>query len=104
MECPRCKRKVERYRTISQGQQVTRYNRCPACGQKFKSIERYASILITERNEQTHRLVESQTTARNLGRDMDAIKAAFQSLRDAITPEPKVKAFPHRYTRDFKTR
>jgi transcriptional regulator NrdR family protein len=104
MECQRCKSKVRRYRTISQGKQVTRYNRCPACGATFKTIELYESELHAERKEQVLKLVESHTTARNLGRAMDSVKEAFSSLRDAITPEPIIKQLPHRYTRDFKSR
>ena len=109
MECPRCKARIERLRTIDKGNSVIRYSRCSKCGERVKSIELYLVDYQAERADSIRRMVRAETEARQLTLNLETIRGAFQHLHDAVLPlqeaqdraEP-VSSVPARYTKTYR--
>ena len=111
MECPRCKERLKRLRTVDKGNSVTRHNICEGCGYRVKTIELYLGDLQQERIDTVQRTVKAEREAMQLTLQLDSIRTVFQSLHSAIVPlqeaeeraEP-VSSLPGRYTKRFRSR
>ena len=94
MECPRCKKRIKRLRTLDKGSTVIRYNRCTKCGERVKSIEVYLIEYDRSRIDTLSRASEAESESRQLTLSIDAIKTAFRHLHDAVLPLEEAKEWP----------
>lgn len=110
MECPRCKSRIKRLRTVDAGNMVTRYNGCYKCGERIKTVELYALDHERDRLNSIRQLVAAKRQAEQLSLNLDAIRNAFTCIHNAIMthdsdqdeqaaalPSGRARISPYRY-------
>ena len=89
MECPRCKGKLKRVRTVNGCSQVIRYNKCLECSEAIKTIELFVVDFDSQLSDARTRAIRAERKASQLSLNLETIQVAFQSISTALSPAEK---------------